>query len=151
MQTEIKQAFLKQDNQKILATKIIDAKGLVGYLMADEHGAIEVNKGIALLKEMAKGNSAWAISCLAGTYLEGHNGLIKINPQLAYGYLLQGEKLNDPKCLLLLGRYWFNGLGVQLPAAKRVDMKKALGFLERACAQNYIEAFNELGNFYHTK
>jgi TPR repeat protein len=150
LQSEIKKLFLKQNNALIISTETIQEKCVAGYLMGDEHGAEEVKKGIALMKAMAEKNSTWAIGCLAGTYQEGHNNIIKPNPQLSYHYLLQGEKLNDPNCLLLLGRYWSQGLGTHLPLAQRVNMKKGLGFLERSRAQNYIPAYNELGNFYHT-
>jgi TPR repeat protein len=150
LQTEIKELFLKQDNELIITTETIKEKAVAGYLMGDEHGEEEVKKGIALMKAMAANNSTWAIGCLAGTYLEGHNNIIKINPQIAYQFLLQGEKLNDPNCLLLLGRYWSQGLGTHLPAAQRVDIKKGLEFLERSRALSYIAAYNELGNFHYT-
>jgi TPR repeat protein len=150
LQAEIKKLFLKQDNELIISTETIKEQSVAGYLMADEHSEEEVKKGMSLMKAMAAKKSTWAIGCVAGTYLEGHNDIIKINPSLAYEYLLQGEKLNDPNCLLLLGRFWANGLGTHLAAELRVNMKKALEFLERSRALNFIAAYNELGNYYYT-
>jgi TPR repeat protein len=149
LQEKIKILFLQQDNKKILETETIKAEGVVGYLMTDDNNAVDLNKGISLLKSMADNQSTWALYSLSGSYLEGHGSVIKINPQLAYHYLMQGEKLDDGDCLSLLGRYWAEGLGTHLSQSQRVNPTKALTYYNRAAKKNNPLAYNGLGNFYH--